>query len=711
MKRIVGFGLAAILAAGFCGSAQAQTPPYVLTKTVALGGGIKWDYLHFDAATNRVYISHGTEITVVDAASGAVVGNVTGLAGSHGIAIDDARGLGYADSALTETITVFSLKSLQKVKTIPALLDADGMVYDAASDQVYNVGGDANAVLAVNAKTGKPAANIALGGAPEFLASDDAGSLYVNINDKNAIVRIDTKTNKIIARWPVAPCESPTGLAIDPATRRVFSTCHSGVMVVLDADTGKIVATLPIGRGTDAASFDPVRNLAFSSNGDGTLSIVKENGPNNFTLLSDMKTAPGARTLAVDPATGRIFLVTATVLSVTPPAGPNDHPHYVFKPGTLKLLIFDPTLHVERVVLLMRHGVRPPTHEPALDPAIAPSPWPVWDVPDGYLTPHGAQAIKLLAAYDRKLFAPAPGCPSIAIYADVDERTVKTGEAYAEGFAPGCKIAVDHAAGATDPLFSALDDGAANFDAKTAQAAMLAAAGGDIAAPVTANAALFRQMQAVLAPGGTAFLQLPAKISVKTPGHLPKLSGPIAEGSSAAEDFLLEYLEGKPMAQVAWGRLDEAGVARLLALHPLAYTITARPAYIADFTAAPLAARILATLTAPGAAQTSILVGHDTNIAELGGLLDMHWSLGGYPADDPPPGGGIIFTLLADAGGAQYVTATYQVQSMDQIRNLTPLSAADPPAMQALPIPGCGNSALPAACTLAAFKALLATKP
>jgi len=363
-------------------------------------------------------------------------------------------------------------------------------------------------------------------------------------------------------------------------------------------------------------------------------------------------------------------------------------------PCLLILLCAAAPLKLERVVLLMRHGVRPPTHEPALAPAIAPSAWPVWEVPDGYLTPHGAAAIKLLAAYDRGIFG--AGCADLSIYADVDERTVATGEAFAAGF--GCKVAVAHAPGARDPLFSSLEAG---FDAKAAKRAMLAAAGGSVAA----NAALFQAMQNVLAPGQSAFLQLPSKISAKDPNHLPKLSGPIAEGSSAAEDFLLEYLDDKPMAQVAWGRLDEAGVARLLALHPLAYTVTARPALIAQATAAPLARRIAADLEA--GPEVQVLVGHDTNQAELGGLLGLHWHLGGYPADDPPPGGAIIFSLLGDASGARFVTAAYQVQTLDQIRGLAPLSAANPPAMEALPIPGCGDSVQPTACSLAAFKKLV----
>lgn len=365
------------------------------------------------------------------------------------------------------------------------------------------------------------------------------------------------------------------------------------------------------------------------------------------------------------------------------------------------------TLHLERAVLLMRHGVRPPTHEPALDPAVAPSAWPGWEVPDGDLTPRGAAAISLLAAYDRVLLAPlATGkCPDVSIYTDIDERTEKTGAAYAQGFAPGCAVTVSRASGATDPLFSPLDIPDPNFDAKAAKREMLAAAGGDLNAPVQAHLALFQAMQNVLAPGQTAYLGLPAKISAKIPGRVPKLSGPIAEGASAAEDFLLEYLDGKPMNQVAWGRADAAQISALLALHPLAYTITARPEMIARATAAKLADGILADLQHGPA--VSVLVGHDTNQAELGGLLGLHWSLPGYPADDPPPGSGLLFSLLGNAAGQQYVTVTYQVQSMAQIRGLQKLDTGNKPELQAIPIPGCGNSPAATACTLQNFAALV----
>jgi 4-phytase/acid phosphatase len=370
-----------------------------------------------------------------------------------------------------------------------------------------------------------------------------------------------------------------------------------------------------------------------------------------------------------------------------------------------------------RVVLLMRHGVRSPTHEPALSPAIAPDPWPAWPVAPGYLTPHGAQAISILGAYDRALFAaqgllPAAGCPAagtVLIYADVDERTVKTGEAYADGLAPGCGIVTQHAATKEDPLFSSLD-GAGPFDAGKAKAAMLAVAGGDLNHIVAAHAALFDAMQAALDPGGSAFLDLPARLSIQQPDDLPKLSGPVDEGSSAAEDFLLEYLDDKPMTQVGWGRVSPAQVPALLALHPLAYTLTARPDYIAARAGAPLATRVAAALRAGPA--VTVLVGHDTNIARLGGFLHLHWALSGYPADDPPPGGALVFTLLRDSrNGAQYVAVSYQVQTMSQIRELMPLTLTTPPAAESLPIPNCGDSIALTACPLDRFLLLANAGP
>jgi DNA-binding beta-propeller fold protein YncE len=264
------------------------------------------------------------------------------LSGSHGVAIDTATGLGFADSSKTRTISIFSLKTLAVSKTIPALEDADGMVFDRPSNQVFTVGGDANALLAVDAAHDTALSTIALGGSPESQVSDQAGSVYVNINDKNELVRISTKTDAITARWPLPGCQGPVGLAIDTADHVLFSSCANAVMSVVNGETGAILATLPIGKGTDSADFDAARKLAFSSNRDGTLSVISEVSPTKFIALPAVQTAPGARTLAVDESTGRIFLVTAKVVSAGPPRHPGGAPDYAFAPGSLKLLVYAP---------------------------------------------------------------------------------------------------------------------------------------------------------------------------------------------------------------------------------------------------------------------------------------------------------------------------------------------------------------------------------
>jgi DNA-binding beta-propeller fold protein YncE len=340
-KIIAKICLAAIIAAGLSAPARAA-PLYALTKTVPLPGGIKWDYLTFDAKANRVYVSQGTEVKVLNGSTGAIIGMLKNLPGSHGIAIDPATGLVYADSADRKLAVAFNPQTYQPVASAPVAYDADGMAYDPASKQIFVSGGDAQVVTPIATASKTAAPDIALGGAPEFLVADGAGSLYENIADQRQIVRIDTAKNAVMARWSVPQCASPHGLAIDPASRRLFATCENGIALVVDADSGKIIATLKIGHGSDAAAFDAVQKRFFSSNGDGTLTVVAEKSPDDFLLLANVKTAPGARTMAIDPATGRIFLVTGTVLKTTPASGPDDHPHYVFAPGGLKLLIFDP---------------------------------------------------------------------------------------------------------------------------------------------------------------------------------------------------------------------------------------------------------------------------------------------------------------------------------------------------------------------------------
>jgi len=324
-------------------AAAADAPPsYTLSGTVALGAPDRWDYLTFDAQAKRLYVSHGDRVTVVDGVSGKVVGEVADLAGSHGSAIATSLNRGIADSAQKKEITIFDAQTLKPLGTAPAGDDADGIGYDASVQRAFIANGDAGTVTAIDMASGKLAGTITLGSKPEFLVSDGAGHLFVNGESTREVLRVDTKTMAVTARFPVPDCESPHGIAVDPASNRVFTSCVNEKLFVLDGNTGKIVASLPIGKYSDAAGFDPKHKLVFSSNGEGTLSVIAEKSADDFQLLGNVPTQRGARTMAVDPDTGRVFVVTADIDHVDPPKTAGGRPHVTYKPGSLKLFFYDP---------------------------------------------------------------------------------------------------------------------------------------------------------------------------------------------------------------------------------------------------------------------------------------------------------------------------------------------------------------------------------
>jgi DNA-binding beta-propeller fold protein YncE len=314
----------------------AAAPAYKIVARIPLGAPDKFDFVYFDSSANRVYVSHGTEVTVVDPAGGQIVGHVTGLDRSHGIVTVPALGRGYADSSNPKTVIVFDLKTLKPVSTLPVGEDSDAMVYDASTKRVFVMDGDGAAFSVIDTVANKTISTLPLGGKPESAVGDDKGNIYVNLASTNAMVRVNAATLAVEARWPLPGCQSPHGLSMDVATQRLFVSCANAVMQVVASDTGKVVATLPIGKGTDADAFDPTRKRAFSANGDGTLSIVAEKDANSFVALPSVRTVPGARTIAVDPATGRVFLVAGDV-SDTRAAKPAP------VPGSLKLLVLEPS--------------------------------------------------------------------------------------------------------------------------------------------------------------------------------------------------------------------------------------------------------------------------------------------------------------------------------------------------------------------------------
>jgi sugar lactone lactonase YvrE len=329
----------------FAPHALAQlTPFYTVTKTVALGAPDRWDFVVFDPVSHKVFVAHGDRVTVVDGVSGTVIGNLEGLpGGTHGVAIVPGTERGYTDDGRAGTAASFDLDKLNLIKTIKADADADAIVFDSTSGHVFVVDGDPGKLTVIDPKSDSAVATIDAGSKLETAVAGGNGKLYVNGEQKQEIVRVDTATNEIDAHWPIPNCSSPHGLAIDPETHRLFSSCENNVLVVVDADTGTTVATLPIGARSDAAAFDPKRKLIFSSNGDGTLSVIAEKDANSFVTLASVATKVGARTMALDPESGRLYLVAADT-TINPSADPSDFRHrYVITPGSAKLLFLDPT--------------------------------------------------------------------------------------------------------------------------------------------------------------------------------------------------------------------------------------------------------------------------------------------------------------------------------------------------------------------------------
>ncbi len=324
-------------------AADQIAPAYRMTKAIALGGGERWDYVVFDPSAKRVYVAHGDHVTVVDERTDDVIGQIGPFpGGTHGIAVSTETNEGYTDDGKAGTATAFDLSSLKPLKQISAATDADGILYEPVSRHIYVINGDSGSLTVIDPRTNAPIATINVGAGLEAGVVDGRGTLFVDGAEKHEIVRIDAATNTVAAHWAMPDCRRPHGLAIDVETRRLFATCANNVLVVVDADTGANIAALRIGSGSDGAAFDPVRKLIFSSNGEGTLSVIRERDAQTFVAADAIQTAPGARTMAIDPETGRLFLVTADVAKVDPPATPGGRPRITYVANSLKLLYFDP---------------------------------------------------------------------------------------------------------------------------------------------------------------------------------------------------------------------------------------------------------------------------------------------------------------------------------------------------------------------------------
>jgi len=315
------FAFAAVLMGCALSAAADTAPRYQLAHKFVLGGEGGWDYLTFDPAGKRLFISRATRVQVMDL-SGKLLGEVPGTDGVHGIALAPEVGKGFTTDGNDDTVTVFDLKSLQVTARIKIPGDhPDAIAYDPMTKRVFTFDGKSNDSTVIDAASDKVLGTIPLPGRPEAAVGDDHGKVYVNIEDKSELSAIDAKTMKLIATWALAPCDSPSAIAMDAAHRRLFSGCDGKLMAVSDADAGKVVATVPIGDGVDAGGFDPGLGLVFMACGEGVLSVIHEDSPDHYTKLEDAATEKYARTMAVDPASHDVYLVTAD-LQITPaPAG------------------------------------------------------------------------------------------------------------------------------------------------------------------------------------------------------------------------------------------------------------------------------------------------------------------------------------------------------------------------------------------------------
>lgn len=319
---------------------QPEESGYKLKKKIKLGGEGGWDYINFDSATRRLFISRGAKVVVLDVDTDKVVGEIPDTPGVHGIALAPELNKGFTSNGRGNNVTVFDYKTLATLDHVPTGQNPDAIVYDPASKRVFTLNGRSQDATAIDAKTGHVDGTIALGGRPEFAAADGKGHVYVNIEDKSEIVEVDSKKLGVTARWPLAPCEEPSGLAIDTKGRRLFAGCHNKMMAVVDADSGKVVATPAIGQGVDANGFDPGTKFAFASNGDGTLTVVREESSTKYEVVENVATQRGARTMALDPKTHEVFLVTAEFGPRPEPTKENPQPRPPMIPDTFTVLMF-----------------------------------------------------------------------------------------------------------------------------------------------------------------------------------------------------------------------------------------------------------------------------------------------------------------------------------------------------------------------------------
>jgi DNA-binding beta-propeller fold protein YncE len=337
----LGAAAAMVLAASSTVQAQAATPGYHVIHRINAGGEGGWDYVTVDPDGNRLFLSRGTHAMVIDLGRDSVVGDIPNTLGIHGVALAPELNRGFTSNGRDSSVTIFDYKTLAPIAVvkIPGR-NPDAILYDPATKRIFTFNGGTSNATAIDATNGTVVGTVDLGGKPETAVSD-GGKVYANIEDKSEIAVFDPKTLAVLARWPLAPCEEPSGLAIDRVHQRLFAGCGNKTMAVVDMRTGKVVATPAVGSGVDAAGFDPGTQLAFTSNGEGTITVVHEDTPDKYTVVETVPTQRGGRTMAVNPKTHRLYTVTAEFGPAPAPTADRPRPRPPMIPGTFVVLELD----------------------------------------------------------------------------------------------------------------------------------------------------------------------------------------------------------------------------------------------------------------------------------------------------------------------------------------------------------------------------------
>ena len=344
MKNIVQLvGIMCLTLNAYAAAAPAQSNPsgYHLVDSVRLGGEGGWDLYGLDTAAERLYVSRGTRVQVVDCAKDSLVGEIPNTNGVHGIAVAPSAHKGFTSNGRDSSVTVFDLKTLKQLAVVKLQArNPDVILFEPVSKRVFVFNGGSNNAVAIDAASNAVIGSVPFEGKPELAVADGRGRVFVNIEDKSSVVEFDAATLKVLHSWPLAPGQEPTGIAMDRQHRRIFSACANKLMVVLDADSGNVVAKLPIGSGVDGAGFDSATRFAFSSNGEGTLTVVREESPAKFSVVENVTTRRGARTMALDEKTHRVYMVSAKFGPPPAPSADRPHPRPAIEPGSQTLYIF-----------------------------------------------------------------------------------------------------------------------------------------------------------------------------------------------------------------------------------------------------------------------------------------------------------------------------------------------------------------------------------